>query len=179
MVMGLVLGVVNGALVVWTRVPDIVVTLAMSFVWAGARCSSWHPGRRVGRGAWFVELASGSVVRGLAKAPGRCCSWSWRSIVAAAPSARDSACPSTPSAATASRPSGAASTWLGRVVAYALGGLFAACGGLALTMSTGIGTPTTGLYTLQGVTAIVLGGVSLAGGRGGSSGRSLAASSSG
>ena len=34
-------------------------------------------------------------------------------------------------------------------------------------MSTGIGTPTTGLYTLQAVTAIVLGGVSLAGRRGG------------
>ena len=46
-------------------------------------------------------------------------------------------------------------------------GCFAACGGLALTMATGIGTPTTGDYTLQAVAAIVLGGVSLAGGRGG------------
>lgn len=36
LVVGLVLGAVNGALVVITRVPDIVVTLAMSFVWAGA-----------------------------------------------------------------------------------------------------------------------------------------------
>ncbi len=32
---GLVIGAVNGALVVVTRVPDIVVTLAMGFVWAG------------------------------------------------------------------------------------------------------------------------------------------------
>ena len=53
----------------------------------------------------------------------------------------------------------AAWTWPGpRSLAYAIGGLFAACGGLALTMSTGIGTPTPGLYTLQAVTAIVLGG---------------------
>ena len=40
-------------------------------------------------------------------------------------------------------------------------------GGLALTASTGIGAPVPGPYTLQSVAAIVLGGVSLAGGRGG------------
>ena len=40
-------------------------------------------------------------------------------------------------------------------------------GGLALSASTGIGTPTAGPYTLLSVAAIVLGGVSLAGGRGG------------
>jgi ribose transport system permease protein len=33
---GLVVGATNGALIVFSRVPDIVVTLAMSFVWAGA-----------------------------------------------------------------------------------------------------------------------------------------------
>ena len=48
-----------------------------------------------------------------------------------------------------------------------LGGLFSAFGGLALTATTGIGTPVPGAYTLLGVAAIVLGGVSLAGGRGG------------
>ena len=36
LVLGVVLGVINGTLVVLTHVPDIVVTLAMSFVWAGA-----------------------------------------------------------------------------------------------------------------------------------------------
>ena len=35
LLLGLVLGAINGGLVVVTRVPDIVVTLAMSFVWAG------------------------------------------------------------------------------------------------------------------------------------------------
>ena len=54
-----------------------------------------------------------------------------------------------------------------KIAAYALTGLFAALGGLALTASTGIGTPVPGPYTLLSVAAIVLGGVSLAGGRGG------------
>src|SRR5207244_2853206 len=35
LLLGLAIGAINGALVVVTRVPDIVVTLAMSFVWAG------------------------------------------------------------------------------------------------------------------------------------------------
>ena len=46
-------------------------------------------------------------------------------------------------------------------------GFFAALGGLALTASTGIGQPVPGPYLLLSVAAIVLGGVSLAGGRGG------------
>ena len=54
-----------------------------------------------------------------------------------------------------------------KVMSYALCGLFSAMGGLALTMATGIGTPRPGPYTLASVAAIVLGGVSLAGGRGG------------
>src|SRR5207237_1350381 len=54
-----------------------------------------------------------------------------------------------------------------KVVAYALTGLFAALAGLSLTASTSIGSPVPGPYTLESVAAVVLGGVSLAGGRGG------------
>jgi len=54
-----------------------------------------------------------------------------------------------------------------RIAAYALTGLFAALGGLSLTATTGIASPVPGPYTLLSVAAIVLGGVSLAGGRGG------------
>ncbi|HXI79194.1 MAG TPA: ABC transporter permease, partial [Verrucomicrobiae bacterium] len=54
-----------------------------------------------------------------------------------------------------------------KILSYALAGLFSALGGLALTASTGIGSPVPGSYTLESVAAIVLGGVSLAGGRGG------------
>ena len=54
-----------------------------------------------------------------------------------------------------------------KISAYALTGLFSALAGLSLTASTGIGTPVPGPYTLMSVAAVVLGGVSLAGGRGG------------
>ena len=55
-----------------------------------------------------------------------------------------------------------------RVLAYAVGGFFAAMGGLAATATTGIGTRTRATsYTLNSVAAVVLGGVSLAGGKGG------------
>jgi ribose transport system permease protein len=54
-----------------------------------------------------------------------------------------------------------------KLLAYALTGLFAALAGLSLTASTGIGSPVPGPYTLESVAAVVLGGVSLAGGRGG------------
>ena len=46
-------------------------------------------------------------------------------------------------------------------------GLFAAMGGLAQVMSLGVGYPVPGNYLLASVAAVVLGGVSLAGGRGG------------
>jgi ribose transport system permease protein len=54
-----------------------------------------------------------------------------------------------------------------KIFAYSLAGLFAALGGLSLTSSTGIGIPVPGPYTLMSVAAVVLGGVSLAGGKGG------------
>ena len=54
-----------------------------------------------------------------------------------------------------------------KIAAYALTGLFAALAGLSVVASTSIGDPKPGPYTLQAVAAVVLGGVSLAGGRGG------------
>ena len=56
------------------------------------------------------------------------------------------------------------------------GGLFSSIGGLGLTMTTGIGSPRSGvLYTLSGLAAVVIGGVSLVGGRGGIFGPVVAA----
>jgi ribose transport system permease protein len=55
-----------------------------------------------------------------------------------------------------------------RIASYGLGGLFAACGGLALTAlvhSSNASTSTQ--YALVAIAAVVLGGTSLAGGRGG------------
>ena len=63
-----------------------------------------------------------------------------------------------------------------RVLAYTFGGLFAAFGGLALTSTTGIGSPLSGnFYTLTSVAAVVIGGISLAGGKGGLFGPIVAA----
>jgi ribose transport system permease protein len=63
-----------------------------------------------------------------------------------------------------------------RLLAYTLGGVFSAVGGLGLTMTTGIGSPLAGAYyTLSGIAAVVIGGVSLSGGRGGIVGPVLAA----
>jgi ribose transport system permease protein len=61
LLLGLVLGAVNGAVIVLTRVPDIVVTLAMSFVWAGAALYILNtPGG--GSAMWLRQLTLGSVL---------------------------------------------------------------------------------------------------------------------
>lgn len=166
LVLGLLIGAVNGGLVVVTRIPDIVVTLAMSFVWAGcALLVLPTPGG--GSAKWLMDLVSGSLgndwipkaavvliaVVALIWIPVRR-SWLGLSFYA------------TGSNRLAAFRSGVS---IGRtkILAYALMGLFAALAGLSLTASTGIGEPVPGPYTLLSVAAIVLGGVSLAGGRGG------------
>jgi ribose transport system permease protein len=172
---GTLAGALNGVIAVRTRVPDIVVTLAMSFVWGGvALLILAKPGG--GAPDQFLAVASGNglnpwvpnglilliVVVALVWIPlklgrlglalyavGSDRTAAFRRGVRVGPT---------------------------RVMSYALGGFFAACGGLALLMSTGIGSPLAGtIYTLSGVSAIVLGGVSLAGGRGGLTGPIVAA----
>src|SRR5437667_156054 len=60
LVLGAVLGTINGGLVVLTRVPDFVVTLAMSFVWAGcALLVLERPGG--GSAKWLRDLVIGPL----------------------------------------------------------------------------------------------------------------------
>ncbi len=62
------------------------------------------------------------------------------------------------------------------VVAHAVGGFFAGLAGLCFTALIGSGDPNQGTtYTLLAVTALVLGGTSLAGGSGGMTGSAIAA----
>ena len=166
LLLGLVLGAINGGLVVITRVPDIVVTLAMSFVWAGcALLVLKTPGG--GSAKWLKDLVSGSLVN----------EWIPKGAVVLLvivaviwiPVRRSRlglSIYAIGSNRLAAFRSGVPVDRT-RVVAYMLTGLFAALGGLALTASTGIATPVPGPYTLLSVAAVVLGGVSLAGGRGG------------
>ena len=166
LVLGLVLGAINGSLIVVTRVPDIVVTLAMSFVWAGcALLVLKTPGG--GASVWLKEILKGSVGNEwIAKA-------AVVLIVIVAiiwiPLRRSKLGVSIYAIGSDRLAAFRSGVSVGRtkVAAYALLGLIAALGGLSLTASTGIGTPVPGPYTLLSVAAVVLGGVSLAGGRGG------------
>ncbi len=61
LLLGIALGAVNGGLVVVTRVPDIVVTLAMSFVWAGcALLVLKTPGGAAAM--WLKDLVKGPLL---------------------------------------------------------------------------------------------------------------------
>ncbi|WP_137111204.1 ABC transporter permease [Rhodobacter sp. SY28-1] len=173
LLLGLAMGAINGTLIVVTRVPDIVVTLAMLFVWQGVALLILNaPGG--GIAPWLRGLITGSF------GP----DWLPRAIVFLAvvtaviwlPIRRSKlglrlyAIGSDPLAAFRSGvPVGQT-----RIVAYALCGLFAALGGLSVSMGTGIGEPIPGPYLLASVAAVVLGGVVLGGGRGGLLGPILA-----
>jgi len=167
MVLGAVIGAINGGLIVISGVPDIVVTLAMSFVWGGVALVIMRtPGggapddfQSLGTGTFISTwIPAGAVVIALVLLavwlPLR-----WRRpgfAIYAIGSNRERAYLSGVNVAST------------RVLAYAVGGVFAAMGGLAATATTGIGTPYAGNFiTLNSVAAVVLGGVSLAGGKGG------------
>ena len=164
--LGLVIGAINGALVVLTRVPDIVVTLAMSFVWAGfALLVLRTPGG--GAADWLRALVLGPFVT----------EWVPKAIVVLVvlvavvwiPIQRSRLGLSFYAVGSNQLAAFRSGVSVGRTkfLAYVVAGLFAALAGLMLTASTGIGTPVPGPYTLLSVAAVVLGGVSLAGGRGG------------
>lgn len=171
--LGLLMGTINGTLIVITKVPDIVVTLAMLFVWQGVALLILNaPGGAVA--PWLRNLITGSfgpdwlpraviflaVVTALI----------WLPIRRSKLGLRLYAIGSDPLAAFRSGvPVGQT-----RIIAYALCGLFAALGGLSVSMGTGIGEPIPGPYLLASVAAVVLGGVVLGGGRGGLFGPILA-----
>lgn len=166
LLLGIVIGAVNGALVVFTRVPDIVVTLAMLFVWAGAALLVLQrPGG--GSADWLRNLTLGPLFT----------QWVPKAavvlIVAIAviwvPIRRSRMGLSLYAVGSDSLAAFRSGVSVGRtkIFSYMLCGLFAALAGLSLTASTSIGSPVPGPYTLMSVAAVVLGGVSLAGGRGG------------
>jgi len=166
LLLGLALGAVNGTLVVLTRVPDIVVTLAMSFVWAGcALLVLKTPGGA--SAVWLKELVTGSI--GSEWIPRAALTLIAVVAVIWIPVRRSRLGLSMYAIGSNRLAAFRSGVPVGRtkIFAYVLTGLFAALGGLSLTASTGIGTPVPGPYTLLSVAAVVLGGVSLAGGRGG------------
>jgi len=166
LVLGLLIGAINGALVVFTRVPDIIVTLAMAFVWAGpALLLLPRPGG--GSADWLKDLVIGSVgsdwIPKAALVLIAIVAVVWIPIQRSRLGLWMYAIGSNQLAAYRS----GVSVGRTKIMAYAITGLFSAFGGLTLVASSGIASPVPGPYTLLSVAAIVLGGVSLAGGRGG------------
>lgn len=164
--LGLAMGAVNGALIVFTRVPDIIVTLAMLFVWGGAALLVLNtPGGSVAD--WLRDLISGTV--GTRWAPKALLLLVALVAVIWIPVRRSRLGLSIYAVGSDRQAAFRSGVHVGRtkIAAYAITGLFAALAGLAVTMSTGIGAPLPGPYLLASIAAVVLGGVSLAGGRGG------------
>ncbi|MEM6895746.1 MAG: ABC transporter permease [Pseudomonadota bacterium] len=166
LVVGAVMGAINGALIVLTKVPDIVVTLAMLFVWEGtALLILSTPG---GATADWLEAS----IRGFFV-------FSWLpkafliitvvTLLIWAPLRRTQLGLSIYAVGSDERAAFRSGVSVGatKVAAYGLCGLFCAFGGLSLAALTGIGEPVPGPYLLASVAAVVLGGVVLGGGKGG------------
>lgn len=175
LVIGVVIGTLNGLAVVYSRVPDIIATLALGFVWAGvALIVLPTPGG--GSPTSFQNLSTGSSL------------WEWIPngllILAGVfvlvwiplrTRRLGLALYAVGSDREAAELSGV-NVGRTQILAYTFGGLFAALGGLALTSTTGIGSPLSGdFYTLTSVAAVCIGGVSLIGGKGGLLGPIVAA----
>lgn len=174
LLMGFTLGALNGILIVVTRVPDIVVTLATLFMLQGAALLIL-PAPGGAAADWLRSLIIGTVP--LPILPDTVTAWFPRALVLVVvmlcvvwiPLKRSRlglsiyAIGSNELAAFRSGVPVART----KILAYAIGGLFGAMGGLSLTMSTGVGAPIPGPYLMASVAAVVLGGVVLGGGKGG------------
>lgn len=174
LLLGFVLGAVNGALIVVSRVPDIVVTLAMLFVWQGAALLVRDsPGGAAAE--WLKELVVGNLA--IPGVPTTITDWVPKALllmivclaVVWVPLRRSRLGLSIYAIGSSSLAAFRSGVNVSRtkIIAYAFAGLFAAMGGLVLTMSTGQGAPIPGPYLLASVAAVVLGGVALTGGKGG------------
>jgi len=167
LLLGLLLGAVNGALVVLTKVPDIVVTLATSFVWAGVALLV-RPAPGGSAATWLKDLVVGPL--GVDVLPKAAVVLVLIVAVIWIPLSRSRlglslyAIGSNPLAAFRS----GVPVNRTKFLSYAITGLIGAFAGLSLTASTGIGSPVPEpTYVLISIGAVVLGGVSLAGGIGG------------
>ncbi len=172
--LGAVMGAINGLLIVLSRVPDIVVTLAMLFVWEGTALLILNaPGGTVYPA--LRDIILGSLT--LPFLPPALTAFIPNALVVLLlvialiwlPLRRSRlglSIYAIGSDQTAAFRSGVA-TGPVRVAAYAIAGVLAALGGLSVAMSTGVGEPIPGPYLMLSVAAVVLGGVALTGGKGG------------
>jgi len=172
---GAAVGALNGLIVVLSRIPDVVATLTSGFIWGGvALVILEKPGGgapeeflNLGTGTLFTPWLPNALVLLVAAV-----AVIWIPLRRSKLGLQLYAVGSDPIAAFRS----GVNIDRTRFAAYIFSGLFSAVGGLGLTMTTGIGAPLAGVYyTLSGLAAVVVGGVSLAGGRGGMLGPLMAA----
>jgi ribose transport system permease protein len=175
LVAGAVIGALNGVIVIVSRIPDVVATLTTGFIWGGvALVILEKPGGgapqeflNLGTGTLFTSWLPNALVLLVVAV-----SVIWVSLRRSKLGLQLYAVGSDRIAAFRS----GVNIDRTRFGAYIFSGLFSAVGGLGLTMTTGIGAPLAGVYyTLSGLAAVVVGGVSLAGGRGGMIGPVMAA----
>ena len=175
LIAGATIGALNGLIVIMSRIPDVVATLTSGFIWGGvALVILEKPGGgapqeflNLGTGTLFTAWLPNALVL-LAVAVGAI----WIPLRRSKLGLQLYAIGSDRIAAFRS----GVNIDRTRFAAYVFSGLFSAVGGLGLTMTTGIGAPLAGVYyTLSGLAAVVVGGVSLAGGRGGMVGPVMAA----
>jgi ribose transport system permease protein len=170
---GVAMGAINGLLIVLTKVPDIVVTLAMLFVWEGvAMLILSSPGGSTAD--WLQGAIRGSLIF----------SWLPKAFLIIAmvlallwgPLQRTKLGLSIYAIGSDELAAFRSGISIGptKVAAYAICGLFCAFGGLSLAALTGIGEPVPGPYLMASIAAVVLGGVVLGGGKGGLLGPLLA-----
>lgn len=160
MATGLGVGALTGAIVVWARLPAIIVTLAGSFIIGGAALVILpRPGGFVP--VWFSEHLAGRAPTALLLLLLLILAWKLylkTPLGLALYAAGENA-------------TGAYRTGLpvraALVAAYALSGLLCTLAGLFLAAQTGSGDPVIGeAFTLNSIAATVLGGVGFLGGRG-------------
>jgi ribose transport system permease protein len=161
--LGAALGAINGTLIAVLRFPPVIATLCSLFVLLGA-AYDLAPTPRAAGANWTSHLTGtiGGVPTALLIIAAPLLLW-W--LLRRTPFCRALYCvgDSDVTAFTAGVDVG-----LTRILAYALGGLIAALGGLALTGVVHSGDSSLGLqYTLIALAAVVLGGTPLGGGEGG------------
>lgn len=169
--LGILLGAVNGALVVLSKVPDIIVTLSTFFVWwgfallvrndyggaPGGAAADWLKGLVVGSFVFDFVPEAAVVVLLIAAAVWLVLSRTRLGLSLYAIGSNRLA--AFRSGVPVNRT---------KFLSYVITGFVAAFAGLGLTASTGIGTAVPdSSYVLISIAAVVLGGVSLAGGVGG------------
>jgi ribose transport system permease protein len=172
---GLVAGTINAAIIVFGRIQPIIATLATGAVYFGV--ALWlrpSPGGEVSEdlsNALTYDLGGIPTTFLLLAAVWLFVWWPFRNSVLGR------ACYALGSAESAAYMSGLA-IGRSRLAAYALAGVFAAAGGLLLALISLSGEASAsqgGLYTLNSIAAVAIGGTSLFGGSGGMTGSIIGA----